>query len=322
MASGNDARLGIAKETAHGTRVAPTRFFPFNAESIAFTYARIFSQALGAGRWSRPSVTTTKSGTGAMRGEVPTTGFGYLLQGLHGNTVVPVQDAATPSYTQTHTCDTAPDKSFSIQVQTPPTNSATLVPQDLLGVMMSGLTLSWDAAGVLMWEIPCIAKDLDTTQSLATYTPPASWTMLSFAGGLLSIGGVTQTFITGGGQVQIGFNLRDNAFELGSGGTMLKPIETEKPTGQGNFTADFVDLAHFNRVVNNTVADVILKFEGAVISGAFKYTMQVTLPSCVFTSPRPSVEGPGPIQQTVNFETAASTTSPVVIVYRSIDTVL
>lgn len=322
MATGNDARIGIAKETTYGTRVAPTRFFPFNAEDLGFEIQRYFSPALGTGRWTRPSVTTTKGGSGSINGDVPTTGFGYILDGLHGNTVTPVQDGATTSYTQTHTLDTAPSKSYSIQVQTPAVTSSTLIPQDLLGVKWAGLSLSWDSAGVLKWNIPTVVQNIDLAQSLATYTPPASWTVFSFAGGSLSIGGVTQTDITGSGNCDIGFSLRDDAFALGSSGLMATPIETDKPTGSGSFVADFVDLTHFNRVINNTVADVILKFEGAVIASTFKYTMQLTIPSCVFTSPRPNVDGPGPIQQTVNFSNAASTSLPPVIIYRSTDTTL
>lgn len=321
MASGNDARLGIAKETTYATRVAPTRFFPFTAESLAFQYNRYFSQALGSGRWARPSITTTKSGTGSLQGEVPTTGFGYLLQFLHGNTVVPVLDSGT-SYTQTHTLDTPPDKSATIQVQTPPVSTSTLLPQDLLGVMFSGLTLSWDAAGVLTWEMPAVINNLSTAESLATYTAPTAWEMLSFAGGSLSIGGVAQTDITGSGSITITQALRDDSFALGTSGTMAKPTETAKPTAGGSFTADFENLTHYNRVVNDTSADVILKFEGAIITGALKYTMQVTIPACKFTQPRPQVGGPGPVQQEVSFENSAGTSQPPVILYRSTDSVL
>jgi hypothetical protein len=322
MASGNDARLGIIKETTYATRVAPTRFFPFTAESLAFQYNRYFSQALGSGRWARPSITTTKSGTGSLNGEVPTTGFGYLLQFLHGNTVVPVQDAATISYTQTHTLDTPPDKSATIQVQTPPVSTSTLLPQDLLGVMFSGLTLSWDAAGVLTWEMPCVINNLSTAETLATYTAPTAWSMLSFAGGSLTIGGVAQTDITGSGSVTIGQSRRDDSFALGTSGTMAKPTETAKPTAGGSFTADFNDLAHFNRVVNDTSADVVLKFEGATIASTYKYTMQVTIPACKFSQPRPQVGGPGPVTQEVSFENSAGTSQPPVLVYRSTDTTL
>jgi hypothetical protein len=319
MAAGTDARLGIVPEVTFKTRVAPTRFFPFTAENLAFAPEDYKTPMLGSGRWTSPSIITKKSGTGNITGDVTTTGFGYLLQGLHGNTVVPVLDAGT-SYTQTHTLDTPPDKSFTIQVQTPARDTSVLVPQDLLGVKMAGLNLSW-GDDVLKWEIPCLIGDLSTAETLATYTAPTAYALLSFAGGSITIGGVNQTDITGGGSLNIGFSLR-TAYALGTSGTMINPVEEAKPTAGGTFTADFIDLTHWNRVINDTQADVVLKFEGATISGAYKYTMQVTIPGCKFRSPRPQVDGPGVVSQAVTFSNAANTNSPVVVVYRSTDVAL
>src|ERR1044072_5765192 len=98
MASGNDARLALSLESTYGTRVAPARFIPFMSEGLTYEYNKYRSQALGMGRWQRPAIRTTSGGTGDIKGEVPTTGFGYLLNGLHQNTVTPVQQAATPAY--------------------------------------------------------------------------------------------------------------------------------------------------------------------------------------------------------------------------------
>ena len=321
MASGADARIGIAVETTFGTRVAPAKFVPgITGEALGFDRARYFSNALSTGRWSRPSVLTTRSGSGSLSGEVPTIGFGYLLQGLHGNTVTPVQQAATTAYLQTHTLDTPPDKSFSIQVQTPPVSSSTLIAQDLLGVMFSGITFSWDPGSVLTFSMPTTVKDLDLAQALATYTAPASWSLLSFKGGSISIGGASQTDVIGGGNLEVGFGLRTDAFPLGSDGTMAKPVETAKPTASGSFTADFESLTHYNRVVNDTSADVVLRFEGETIASTYKYFAEVTIPDCKFTSPRPAVGGPGPVQQEVSFSNASTTGDPVVIKYQSTDT--
>lgn len=319
MASGNDARFGLAKETVFGTRVTPTRFLPLTSEGISYEYNRYYSPALGAGRWSRPSILTTSVGSGSFSGDVPTTGFGYLIDGLHGNTVTPVQQAATPAYLQTHTLDTAPSKSYTIQVQTPPVNSSTLLPLDYLGCRMGGLTLSWDPGGVLSYEIPWVVRALDTSQSLATYTAPSAWDLLSFKGGSLTIGGVAEANIVGGGSLALGFSLRDDAFMLGSSGLIASPVETDKPSASGSFTADFNDLTNVNRVVNGTTGDVVLKFEGNTISGVHKYYVECTLPDCVFTTPAPSVTGPGPVQQEVSFSAASSTNDPVVIKIMSTD---
>src|SRR5688500_16869501 len=100
MASGNDMRLIAAKETTYGTRAVPTRSFPITAENIDYTYNRYFSPVLGLGRWARPSITTTSAGSGSISGDVPSTGFGWLLDGLHNNVITPALQGAGPARLQ------------------------------------------------------------------------------------------------------------------------------------------------------------------------------------------------------------------------------
>jgi hypothetical protein len=322
MASGNDFRIALAKETVYGTRVAPTRFITITGESIGFTRNRAFSQSLGMGRWARPSVLTTRGGSGTISGEVPTTGFGYILDALHGNVVTPTQVAATPAYLQTHTLDTPPSKSYSIQKQMPPVSSSTLVPLDYTGAMFTGITIGWTAAGLLTWSTPAVVQDELTGQTLATYVAPTGWSPYAFQGGTVTIGGVAEANVIGDGSVEIGASMRTDAYALGTSGTMAKPVETEKPSASMTFTADFEGLTNITRVVNNTIADVVLKFEGAVISGANKYFIEVTLPDCVFTSSSPTAGDSGPVQQEVTITAASTTGDPPVIKYQSVDTVI
>lgn len=322
MAAGSDARVAISKEVTYGTRVAPARFVPLTAEDLGFTINRYSSPVVGIGMWARPSIVTTKVGSGSLSGDVPSTGFGFLLDGLHNETVTPVQQTTTTAYLQTHTLSSPPSKSFSVQVGTPPVTSATLVPHEMHGAMMGGITFSWSAGGVLSYQIPVVYQNLDLTQTLITYVAPAAYGLFSFRGGALTVAGVAEGNITGDGSVTIGYSLRDDAFTLGSGGLIAKPVLTDKPTGSGTFTADFVDNANINRALNDTQADVVLTFTGAVIEGAHSETISITLPDCKFTTGRPTVSGPGPLSQEVTFEAASSTNDPPVITYKSTDTAL
>lgn len=320
MPSGNDARLGMAVESTYGTRVAPTRFFPFTAESLAYTFNKYRSRALGTGRWTAKEITTTMAGEGAVEGEVTTTGMGFLLNLLHGNVVTPVQQAATTAYLQTHTLDTAPSKSVTIQSQTPPVNAVSLVPHDLLGCMARGLSLSWDE--VLTFSLPFAIQGLDIAQSLATYAAPTNWNLFSFRQGQLKIGGATVADIIGGGTLDIAFEQRTDAHYFGGSGKMAKPIESGKPTAGGSVTVDFSDNTHLNRTINETIADVVLLFEGATIATTYKFTFEVTIPQCAFRVNRPTVGGPGPVQQAVAYTNADSAGGPPVIRYISTDTAL
>jgi hypothetical protein len=136
MASGNDFRFAIAKESTYAT----------------FTRNRAFSAALGQGRWERPSVLTTRGGSGTLSGEVPTAGFGYLLDALHGNTVTPVQIAYDGVHADAHARHGPGRSRTRLQKQVPPVLTNTLVPLDYTGVMFTGMTISWSAGGLLTWS--------------------------------------------------------------------------------------------------------------------------------------------------------------------------
>jgi hypothetical protein len=317
MASGFDARVAIVPEVTYGTRVAPTRFLPLLAEDFGFTPNREFSDVIGTGAWSRPSVVTTKAGTGSISGHVMDTGFGYLLNFLNGNTNTPVQQAATTAYLTTFNMDSAPNKSATVQVQNPPVTSATLVPHDMTGVVFGGLTLSWGAGGLLAFEMPVVYQNLDTSQSNVSYSAPPAYNLFSFQHGSVTIGGVAQGRIVGDGSVSMNWALRDDAFYLGSSGLMAQPVPNAKPTAELAYTADFVDNTELNRTLNNTQADVVVKFESSTIASTYKYMIEVTLPDCVFTTNRATISGPGLLQQSVTATVASSTGDYPIVKYQS-----
>jgi hypothetical protein len=317
MAGGQDARVAIALETTFGTRAVPSRFLPLTGEDLGYTYNRYESPAIGLGRWTRPSIITTQVGSGSISGDVPSTGMGYLLTGLNGNPNTPTQIAATPAYTTTVLLDTPPNKSYTIQVQTPPVNSNVLLPHDMTGVMFGGITFSWSPAGVLSYNIPIVYQSLDITQTNVAYVAPPAYELFSFKGGSIRIGGTVEANIVGDGTLSLGMALRDDAFALGSGGLIAKPAETDKPTASGSFTADFNDNHNLLRTINNTVADVVMLFEGSTIAATNKYTLQFTIPDCTFSTPRATVGGTGPLQETVTFAASSSTGNVPSIVYIS-----
>jgi hypothetical protein len=320
LAGGQDARVAIGLETTFGTRAVPSRFLPLTGEDLGYTFNRYESPAIGLGRWTRPSIVTTQVGSGSISGDCTSTGMGYLFQGLHGNTVTPVQQGAGPAYLQTHTVDTPPNKSYTIQVQNPPVNSNVLIPHDMTGVMFGGITFSWSPAGVLSYNIPVVYQGLDLTQTNVAYVAPSAYELFSFKGGTIRIAGTTEANIVGDGSLSLGMALRDDAFALGSGGLIAKPAETDKPTASGSFTADFNDNHNLLRTINNTVADVVMVFVGSNIASTFFYTLQFTIPDCTFTTPRANVGGTGPIQETVTFAASSSTGNPPVITYTTTGT--
>jgi len=156
-------------------------------------------------------------------------------------------------------------------------------------------------------------------QTNATYVSPGAYDLFTFKDGSVLIGGVVETNVLGNGSFALNYPLRDDAYALGSSGLIAKPVLTTKPTASGTFTADFNSNINLLRTLNNTIADVILRFEGATIATTFKYMFEVTIPSCTFNTGRAPVNTEGPLQQEVTFSNSSSTGAPVVIKYQSTD---
>lgn len=323
MASGNEARIGAKKETVWGTRVVPDRFFPFLSEAIDYQYANVQVPVLGTGPWQRVQRTTTQGGSGPIVMPVTTTGFGWWLDLLHDNAVTPVQQASTAAYLQTHTLSTMSQKSFSAQVQTPAVGSSTLLPQDFTGCMIGSVEFSWDADQELRVSFTVVPQKLDTSQTLATYAAPTSWSFFTFMDGSITIGGTPVPSVGGSGTLTLNIPRRDDFYALGSNGLIAKPEVNDKPTAEVSFTADFLDLTHWNRTANNTIADLVIKFQHptAIASTYYPY-IEFTVPDCMFQSPRPQVEGPGLLQQGITVTGASASGNPPVIKLQSADTLL
>lgn len=326
MASGNDARIGFATETVYGTRVAPTRFFPFMSEGIDYAYNPVELPVLGTGIWAHKTRTATQGGSGPFVVPVTTTGFGYLLKFLHNNTVTPTQIGSTAAYTQTHTLSTPPTKSASIQVQTPPVDSATLLSQDFTGAMFGTLAIAWGTDSGLIATFTVTPKLMTAgVETLATYVAPTDWSFFTFMDIDITIGGVSvaNTGVGGDGSLTLSIPMRDDFYELGSDGTIAKPQLNAKPTVTAEFTGDFNDFSHWNRTVNDTHADLVFTATHPVaIEGSNYPTFQVTVPDCRFQSPRPQVTGPDLLQQTITATADSGTGDPPEIVYISADTTL
>jgi hypothetical protein len=141
------------RRPSYGTRVAPTRFFEVTGEDINYAYNFYTSAAVSApavGTASAPAPPAPAAATSTWRSRPSASASGSTS--CTATPSLPVQQAATPAYLQTHTLDTAPAKSATIQVQKPPVTSSTLLPDDLLGVMIAGCTFSWSPGGVLMFS--------------------------------------------------------------------------------------------------------------------------------------------------------------------------
>lgn len=325
MSSGLFSQLGAKKETTYGTRAIPDHFVEFASESFSLDQRFFLSQQLGSSStFSRGSrrVATTRSGSGTLSMEFPSKGGGFWLDLLHGNTVTPVQQAATPAYRQTHAIGlTAPDKSATIQVGRPDT-SGTVRPFDYLGCMATSAQFSCDVDAALMVALEFDVQDEKTDQTLATRTIPTNLHSFVFTQGTLSIAGSPVADVT---TASLGVTLprQTDFYPLGTSGLKAKPIQNAISTGQGTATARFTDLTHYQRYRNQTQPTLSLSFVGPNISGIYNETLTLTCNMVGFTGETPTVGGPDVLQHAIPFDILYDgTNAPLVVEYISQDVAL
>jgi hypothetical protein len=176
--------------------------------------------------------------------------------------------------------------------------------------MFTDMTVSWTSAGLITFSMAGDVNDELTGQTLVSYVAPTAWVPFGFKGGSVTIGGSAETNIIGDGSVTIGASVRTDAYGLGRAARRRSRSRRTSRQASGTFGADFNDLTNITRVSAGTVADVVFKFEGATIASTYKQMLQVTLKDCIFTSPSPTVGGPGPVGQTVSFRMSSAAGNP------------
>ncbi len=154
IGSGAGAYFGISAESTWGTYVAPTRFLPGNFTVKAEHQTVPVGGYAAAGRLGPvDEIETLLWGTGHYEGEVLRTGYGLLLQHVTGGSAVPVQQAATAAYLQTHemlfdahnhafrVLGGVPRRGIYDNLWTPPGQGAMLTAGGMECVNLSGLLL-------------------------------------------------------------------------------------------------------------------------------------------------------------------------------------
>ncbi|MGI8593937.1 MAG: phage tail tube protein [Solirubrobacteraceae bacterium] len=324
--TGLGGQLVVAKETTFGTRVVPNRSFEFNTESLKESRQRINARGIRAGRMFQRgsrSVQTTRDGGGDIVMDVPTQGFGPILDQLHGNAVTPVVQGATIAYKQTHDIgNTSPrGKSLSVQVGRPDTGGI-VRPFDYLGLKVTSLRLAVDTGGLLVATIGTDSREEKTDQTLVTPSYPATLRSFNFTQGSLLVDTVAAAGITSV-NMELTAPMKTDRFFLNSAGLKAEPLSNDYAGATVNVDAEFQDLTLYSRYRSNTKAALDLLFTGEQIATGFNETLRVLMDYCVQDGDTPNIDGPDVLNQSIPFVVQdGATLPPVRIEYTSLDAAL
>jgi len=107
-------------------------------------------------------------------------------------------------------------------------------------------------------------------------------------------------------QVSVSFK-GDNAlaverYGLGNAGIKKEQLENGIPTITGSFEAEYLQSDFYTPFKANTATSLNLKFEGSIISGTDKNTIEFIVPQIRIKNVTPQVQGPDLVTATVEFE--------------------
>lgn len=317
-------QLGMADESTYGTIVTPTKFFEFNSENVQAVRGRVESAGMRSGSRALRSdrfVPTDGGAAGPVAFEVLSKGFGIWLK--HALGAIATSGPTDSMYTHTATVADLLGKFFTMQINRPFHPSGTNQPFTYSGGKIASFELANAVDGLLMFTPVYDFAAESTATGLASASYPATTQPLSWAGGVVSVGGsnldVTDFKVT----VDNGLKLDRHYLR---GNTQKKePVEAAWRQISWELTCDFVDLTQYNRFVSATaagaLAQIIGTWTGPVLGGVSTYpSLTCTMPACRFDGDTPNVSDPGPLSTKLKGKALFDgTNSPITLAYATAD---
>lgn len=319
--SGLDAQLGYKLETTVGTAVTVDKFLEFNSEGLDFDPGYIEPTGLRVGvKFKRGSrlVTSRKTVTGPFEVNYPTRLMGGIWKACLGSSVTTPTLIAGSAYSQVHQTGDLLGKSLTLQIGRPEPSTQTVKPHTFNGCKVTGWQWSVSDNEVAKMSVTVDGWDEATATALATASYPtgpaseefnfAQATAFSIGG---TIGGANPLTYTGGTAVQSivrsltfsGDNsLAVERFGLGNAGVKKEQLENGIPTITGSLEAEYLQSEWYTPFKANTSTSLNVKFEGSVISGSDKNTIEFIVPQIRIKNVTPQVTGPDLVTSTVEFE--------------------
>jgi hypothetical protein len=326
MAKVGDLTVGIGKESTVGTAVSPTRRLEVTEESLKLNIDRVESKAL---KTSRRYLSSTgwangnRNVDGDVAFEIPSAGFGLILQNLLGAPTITANSPVTGTHTHVYSGLTSVDtQALTFQVvrtdvtgtQHKFTYSGVKFPDAEIDASATGDFVTFKAS-VDGWD-ETVSAAAPTSASYTSATP------LMFTGASVTIGGssVPATDIN----LKIATGLKTDRYYLGSD-KKANQVETDMRQGSGTITLDWSGLTQYQRyatasMATGSTAAIVAKFQTQeYLTGTTYGYLQVDIPAARFDGETPT-NGGDLIQQGMDFvATDDGTNDPFKITYVTTD---
>lgn len=333
LASGLGSSCGFGVESVYGTAVTPTNFIVATSIGLELDVEHIMSEGIVSGRSVQQSsrqVVNKKGVSGEIEFDAEANGMGLLLRHMMGD---------ERAYGTTKTTVTLGVYSYAFRLGTLPTSSSLTF--QVGAADRGGVVRTMNATGCVIPEWS-IANEVDgtlaTTLTVAgrDYVPSASdRTSISYATG-------TEPFTFAGGaatidstaaevrsiELNVAQGLDLERYQIASSTLRSQPVLAEMREITGTIELEFgagpgtwATSDMFTKYRAGSVIAVTATWTGATaISGTYYPSISFTMPKCLITSATPTVEGPGMLMQSIEFqalEDNASSTEALTCTYVS-----
>ena len=323
--TGLDAQLGYKLETTVGTEVTVDKFLEFNSEGFEFDPGYIEPTGLRVGtKFKRGArlVQSRKMVTGSINVNHSTRLMGALWKLALGSTVTTPTLVLGSAYKQIHQTGDLLGKSATFQVGRPEPSTGTVKPHTIKGCKVTGWEFSVSDNDVAKLNLDVDGWDEATATALATasYVTAEEFNFMQVTEFSIgnTIAGTTELTESGGTAVTsivTGLSLKgDNAlaterFGLGNLGVKKEQLENGTPMITGTLDAEYLQSEWYTPFKANTATSLVVRFEGSVISGTDKNTLEFIIPEIRIKKVSPKVDGPDIVKATVEFEVYTNATS-------------
>lgn len=319
--TGLDAQLGFKLETTVGTEVTVDKFIEFDSEGLEFDPTFIEPTGLKVGtkvkRGSR-LVQSRNMVSGSISFQHATRNMGAFWKMALGSSVTSPTLIAGSAYKQVHQTGGLYGKSMTIQVGRPEPSTGTVRAHTFRGCKVTGWEFSISDNDTARMSLDVDGWNEATATALATASFVSS-EIFSFnqvpasTGFTLgaTVSGTTELAVSGGTAVAAivrSFTLKGEnpmnteRFGLGNAGTKKEQLENGDQTFTGTLDIEYLKSEWYDPFKANTSIVLYLKFEGSVISGSDKNTLEFIIPQAKIKKVTPKVDGPDIVQASVEFE--------------------
>ena len=320
-----DFQVQVVNETTYGTAVTTTRGFEYDSEGIEETYGRTEGTPLRRGSaYPRNDRHTPyiAGAAGPLVLPVMSKGFGFWLSHMLGSvaTTGPTDSVYTHTGNEGALAGASGD-SFTLQVNRPFHPTGTDQAFTYAGGKVTEWTLRNNVEENLMLELALDFANVSTAVGLASFAPPATMENLSWAGGVVTIGGsavdIDEIAITG----NPGFNVDRRKIR---GATEKREPTPGRRLASFSLKCDFESLTQRNRAAAltraGTLGTIVGTWTAPTLAGVSAYPQLIVTMQARFDAWKAATESYDGIQQDLSgVAVYDGTNSPVKIEVKNTD---